>query len=72
MTNKEFIDKLLNIVNNYKTVYAYGTFGQKVTSEIINQKAKQYPNWYTNKRKKELLSLVSKNYFCFDCVGLIK
>ena len=72
MTNKDFIDKLLNIVNNYKTVYAYGTFGQKLTTSIINQKSKQYPNWYTDKRKKELLSLVNKNYFCFDCVGLIK
>ena len=72
MTNKDFIDKLLNIVNNYKTVYAYGTFGQKLTTSIINQKSKQYPNWYTDKRKKELLNLVNKNYFCFDCVGLIK
>ncbi len=72
MTNKEFVDKLLNIVNNYKTVYAYGTFGQKLTSSIINQKSKQYPSWYTSSRKQFLLSLVGKNYFCFDCVGLIK
>lgn len=72
MTNIEFVDKLLNVVNNYKTIYAYGTFGQKLTTTIINQKAKQYPSWYTDKRKKELLNLVNKNYFCFDCVGLIK
>ena len=72
MTNKEFIDKLLNIINNYKTVYAYGTFGQKLTTSIINQKAKQYPNWYTTTRKNNLSKLVGKNYFAFDCVGLIK
>ena len=72
MTNKEFVDKLLNIVNNYKTVYSYGTFGQKITKSIINQKAKQYPNWYTTTRKNILLNLVGKNYFGFDCVGLIK
>lgn len=72
MTNQEFINKLLNIVNNYNTVYAYGTFGQKLTKTIINQKAKQYPNWYTESRKQSLLNLVGKNYFCFDCVGLIK
>ena len=72
MTNKEFVDKLLNIVNNYKTIYAYGTFGQKLTTSIINQKAKQYPNWYTSTRKNNLLNLVGKNYFAFDCVGLIK
>lgn len=72
MTNKEFVDKLINIVNKYKTVYAYGTFGQKLTTSIINQKAKQYPNWYTTSRKNNLLNLVGKNYFAFDCVGLIK
>ena len=72
MTNKEFVDKLLNIVNNYKTVYAYGTFGQKLTKSIINQKSNQYPNWYTASRKNNLLNLVGKNYFVFDCVGLIK
>lgn len=72
MTNKVFIDKLLNIVNNYNTVYAYGTFGQKLTTSIINQKAKQYPNWYTTSRKNSLLNLVGKNYYAFDCAGLIK
>lgn len=72
MTNKEFVDKLLNIVNNYKTVYAYGTYGQKLTKSIVNQKAKQYPNWYTDTRKNNLLNLVDKKYFVFDCVGLIK
>lgn len=72
MTNKEFVNKLLNIVNNYNTVYAYGTFGQKLTTSLINQKAKQYPNWYTTSRKNNLQNLVGKNYFAFDCVGLIK
>ena len=72
MTNKEFIDKLINIVNNYNTVYAYGTFGQKLTNTLITSKAKQYPKWYTTSKKNSLLKLVDKNYFCFDCVGLIK
>ena len=72
MTNKEFVNKLLNIVNNYNTVYAYGTFGQKLTTSLINQKEKQYPNWYTTSRKNSLQNLVGKKYFAFDCVGLIK
>lgn len=72
MTNKEFVDKLLKIVNNYNTVYAYGTWGQIVTNEIINQKKKQYPNWYTTAKVNELKKLINKNYFCFDCSGLIK
>ena len=72
MSNKEFVDILLNIVNNFNTIYAYGTWGQKVTETIINQKKKQYPFWYTNERVNNLKRLVSKNYFCFDCSGLIK
>lgn len=72
MNNKEFVDKLLKIVNNYKTVYAYGTWGQIVTTLLIKGKAKQYPSWYTTTRKKNLEALVGKDYWCFDCSGLIK
>ena len=72
MNNKEFVDKLLKIVNNYKTVYAYGTWGQIVTPSLIKGKAKQYPSWYTTTRKKNLEALVGKEYWCFDCSGLIK
>ena len=72
MTNQEFINKLLNIVNNYKTIYAYGTWGQVLTNDIINSKANQYAWWYTAERKKMLKNLVGKGYYVFDCVGLIK
>ncbi len=72
MNNKEFVDKLLKIVNNYKTVYAYGTWGQIVTTSLIKGKAKQYPSWYTEVRKNSLQKLVGKDYWCFDCSGLIK
>ena len=72
MNNRIFIDTLLNIVNNYNTVYAYGTWGQKLNDSIINQKAKQYPKWYTSTRINNLKKLIDKNYWCFDCSGLIK
>ena len=72
MNNQEFVSKLLNIVNNYKTIYAYGTWGQVLNNDIINSKAKQYPSWYTSSKQKELKNLVGKGYFVFDCVGLIK
>lgn len=72
MTNKEFVDKLLNIANNYKTIYAYGTWGQVLNNAIITNKTKQYPNWYTSSRQKMLRDLVGKGYFVFDCVGMIK
>lgn len=72
MDSKTFIDKLYDIMNNYKTVYMWGCFGSPVTNSIIDQKAKQYPSWYTTARKNKLKSLVGKGYFSFDCVNLIK
>jgi cell wall-associated NlpC family hydrolase len=70
MTNKEFVQKLLNVLN-YKTVYMWGCFGSPVTEELLMEKYNQYPNWYIN-RASQLRSLVGQNYFGFDCVGLIK
>src|SRR5690606_34156305 len=71
MTNKEFIQKLLNVLN-YKTIYMWGTFGSPVTEELLIEKSNQYPNWYNPVRQRLLKSLINKNYFAFDCVGLIK
>ena len=70
MTNKEFVNKLLD-VRKYQTKYAKGTFGQRATASFINQKAKQYPSWYTDKKVAELKALPDETRL-FDCVGLIK
>ena len=70
MTNKQFIEKLLDVLN-YKTVYMWGTFGSPVTEELLMEKCNQYPNWYISRASK-LRKLIGKDYFGFDCVGLIK
>lgn len=70
MTNTEFVNKLLE-VRKYQTKYAKGTFGQRATDSFINQKAKQYPKWYTDSRIASLKAL-SDDTRLFDCVGLIK
>ena len=72
MTNQEFINKLLKIVSNYNTIYAYGTWGQVLTDNLIVSKTKQYPSWYNASNQKKLKSKVGKGYYVFDCVGLIK
>lgn len=72
MKRDEFLDKLLSIVNNYKTIYAYGTWGQILNNSIINNKADQYKWWYTQERINMLRNLVGQGYYVFDCVGLIK
>lgn len=72
MTDTELQKRALDIVNNYKTCYLYGGTGQLVTQSIITQKAKQLPAWYTTLRITNLLKLVGKTYYGFDCVNLIK
>ena len=72
MNNIELKNKLLDIVNNYETVYMYGCWGQVVNEPIINSKAKQYPWWYTAVKQRQLKGLVGKKCFAFDCVCLIK
>lgn len=69
----DFIKKLKDVADNYKTVYANGMFGQPITQSAVEQKAKQLPKWYgKNNNKENIMSLVGKGYFGFDCVCLIK
>ena len=41
MTAREFVDKLIDIEKNYKTVYGMGLFGQVIAEGIIQQKVNQ-------------------------------
>ena len=71
MTNLEFKNKLLDIVNNYKTIYGMGTWGWVVTQSAIDRKKKE-STWWTSSRVKTISKVIDKGYFMFDCVGLIK
>lgn len=70
MTGEELAKKCQDILLNYKTCYAKGTFGQCATPSFLNTKKKQYPDWY-NSRIDKLLALPDDTRL-FDCVGLIK
>lgn len=70
MTGEELAKKCQDILLNYKTYYAKGTFGQCATPSFLNTKKKQYPDWY-NSRIDKLLALPDDTRL-FDCVGLIK
>ncbi len=72
MTNKEFVAKLLDVANNYKTVYMMGTFGAPVSEHLILQKVKQYPQNYSAGRQSLLRGKIPDAPWAFDCVGLIK
>ena len=69
---KDFISKVKNIAQNYNTVYCWGSFGFPITQSNITRLVNQYPSIYTTSMQTKLKSLIGRNYFGFDCVGLIK
>lgn len=69
MNVSKFIEEANSIASS-NTVYAYGCIGQILTLDLIDQKAKQYPSWYTVVRKKNLMNKIGS--LAFDCSGLIK
>lgn len=73
--SKDFVSKVKNIAQNYNTVYCWGSFGFPITEYNIKRLADDkngYPKIYTAAVQTKLRSLIGKNYFGFDCVGLIK
>lgn len=72
MTANQLVEKLKDIVANYKTIYVYGSIGGIVTNSLIAQKKKQYPSFYTAARTAKIQATVGKGYFGFDCVNVIK
>ena len=55
------------------TVYMWGCYGQKLTSDLIERKAKQYPNRFSAARREFLRTLAeSGEWYACDCAGLIK
>ena len=72
-TAREFADKCLALAKNYNTAYALGMWGFKLTREVIDAKAKQYPGFYKMSKTKQLYALADEGgYWGFDCVCMIK
>ena len=71
MTSLEFISDAHAAVRK-KTVYMWGTYGQLVTLALIDYKRKQYPGWYNDSKVRYLKTLVGKNVYAYDCIGLMK
>ena len=71
MTNIELKEKVVDIAKNYKTIYGMGTWGWIVTKSAIERKKKE-SSWWTTSRINTISKVIGKNYFMFDCIGLIK
>ena len=72
LKSKNYVTKVKDIAEKYNTVYCWGSFGFPITQANITRLAGQYPSIYTAAMQSKLKSLIGKNYFGFDCVGLIK
>lgn len=71
MTNKEFVNKLIDIAKNYKTLYVMGSFGSPMTDErkryMIN-----HHSYNADPTRAKMINSASADTFGFDCVCLIK
>ena len=55
-----------------QTVYLWGGIGDKITKDIISELRSRYPQKYTAEYCALLENYVGKDYYGFDCSGLIK
>ena len=71
MTQYEFIEKLKDIVENYKTLYVMGCFGAPMNE---NNKKRYTQNHSYNKQasRTNMINNSTSDTFGFDCVNLIK
>lgn len=71
MNNKEFVKKLTNIANNYKTLYVMGCFGAPLNSANKVRYCNNH-NYNRSATRTKLIKAASADTFGFDCVNLIK
>lgn len=62
----EFLDFINKQVGSY---YWYGTFGQKASKQLYNEKKAQYPKYYTSL---DFMVQIEYPKACYDCAGLVK
>lgn len=74
MTNYEFTQRLIDIVNNYKTLYIMGCFGAPITSGNVERYCNNYAYNRQTRRTNMIKAAADQKppVFGFDCVCLIK
>lgn len=71
MNNLEFVNKLIDVAKNYKTLYVMGCFGAPMTA---SNKTRYINHHEYNRRTKpkKCIEAAASDTFGFDCVNLIK
>lgn len=71
MTNANFVKKVINIANNYKTLYVMGCFGAPMTEENKNRYC-EHTAYNQQATRQTMIRAATSDTFGFDCVCLIK
>lgn len=71
MTNKELVKKLIDVANNYKTLYVMGCFGAPMT-EVNKTRYCNNHSYNKNATRQTMIKGANSDTFGFDCVNLIK
>lgn len=71
MKSDEFIKKLKEIAQNYKTLYVMGCFGSPMT-ESNKVRYTQNHSYNMNTTRVKMINSATSDTFGFDCVNLIK
>ena len=71
MKDTEFLEKL-RFAATQPSIYLWGTFGMRLTENLIQQKMAQYPNRYSPQRVDYLRTQIPNQPWAWDCAGLIK
>lgn len=71
MNASEFVEKLIDVAENYKTLYVMGCFGSPMTKANKSRYTQNHSyNMTTNRTK--MINAATADTFGFDCVNLIK
>lgn len=74
MKSKVFVEKAIDIANNYNTLYVMGCIGAPLTGSNVTRYCNNHSYNKNATRTKMIKNVADKNppYFGFDCVCLIK
>ena len=78
METKSFVPTAQGLVDYVKAcmkiphIYLWDGNGEYLTTELVNELAAKFPDWYTPEKKAVRLTLADKGIRGWDCIGIIK
>ena len=71
MTNTEFVKRLKNVANNYKTLYVMGSIGSPMT-QANKERYCNHTDYNQKPERQKMIKSATADTFGFDCVCLLK